>query len=108
MKLAIPFAKREGSRARVESEAGSQTGPARAHKARRKRSRIARVSLLLVIAAATTGGLYLWQSNSSAKGAPQTIDVPVTTGDLSVTVESSGKAEATSSTSVDYETEGHV
>jgi len=96
MKITLPFPRNRGS---------SSDQP---QVARRKRRITLRAALILASLAAFVGvGLYVWRLRTAASAA-QTPTAPVTIGDLTVNVESSGSVKAAQSVDLPFQTSGQV
>src|SRR6478609_2351631 len=54
----------------------------------------ARWVIVLVVVAAFVGGAFLWEMRASAAGQQSMITVPVTQGDVNVTVQANGTVDA--------------
>jgi HlyD family secretion protein len=96
MKIALPFPRKRGSR------------PDEPRATRRKRPAALRAGLILggLIALLSAGGLLYWRSQAAP--ATSTLSAPVTRGDLTVNVESSGSVKATQSVDLPFQADGQV
>ena len=96
MRIALPFPrKRDGT-------------PDSPQMARRKRPPALRAGLMLggLIALLSVGALLYWRSQAAP--ATSTLSAPVTRGDLTVNVESSGSVKATQSVDLPFQADGQV
>ncbi len=96
MKITLPFPRnRDGT-------------PDAPQMARRKRPSALRAGLILggLIALLSAGGLLYWRSQAAP--ATSTLSAPVTRGDLTVNVESSGSVKAIQSVDLPFQTSGQV
>lgn len=70
---------------------------------------LSRLLVVLVILGGLAVAAYTWQAQKTASAAQQpTITLPVTQGNLDITVQSNGKVQASREQSVTYETTGDV
>ncbi len=96
MKITLPFPRNHGSSADQPQAA------------RRKRPITLRAGLILGGLAALVGaGLYVWRMQTATSAAPA-LAAPVTVGDLTVNVESSGSVKANQSVDLPFQTSGQV
>src|SRR3954471_15563567 len=96
MRIALPFPrKRDGT-------------PDEPRTTRRRRPATLRAGLILggLIALLLAGGLLYWRSQAAP--ATSTLSAPVTRGDLTVNVESSGSVKATQSVELPFQADGQV
>lgn len=112
--MKLPFTRQKEQKARIDGSDATEIvalSPAEARLARqrtRKKRNWVRPLVLVTLLLAAGGGVYFWQVQANTKAAEPTISLPVSQGDLSVTVESNGNVQATSQSEVKYETTGQV
>lgn len=93
----------------VTAKTGRTTPDKKARGKKRRLPGLAKWLIAIVLLATVALGVFLWRNPFNASAAQQpSIILPVTQGNLNVTVESNGKVEATHQESVTYQTAGHV
>ena len=96
MKIALPFPRRR---------AGTPDSP---QIDRRRRSTVRRVGLALAgLVVILAIGLAIWRTRFAAEPAP-TLAVPITVGDLTVQVESSGNVQPARTVELPFQVDGQV
>ncbi len=80
------------------------------YKTRRKRiPGFVKILAVLVILAGIAGGIYIWRTQTTAAASTSpTLALPVTQGDLNVTVQSNGTLAANRQASITYQATGNV
>jgi HlyD family secretion protein len=88
----------------------SSQSSTRKYKTRRRRiPGFVKGLIVLVVLAGIAGAIYLWRTQTNAAAAQQpTLALPVTQGDLNVTVQTNGTLAATRQASITYQTTGNV
>jgi HlyD family secretion protein len=95
MRIALPFPR---------NRRGAPDAP---RAAQGKRPAATRLGLLAILAALVAGGIYIWRSQVAAGPAP-TASAPVTLGDLTVQIESSGAIQPARSVDLPFQASGQI